>query len=607
MNNQQDDKKNSGVLGMINAYADQHNISNDDIFKNDNTEQKDVISPIRKEVPKKAPVAKVDPNATWAPNEEDLNGLDEMKRTAGIIYKKDDWKDKIDPMDLKNIVDDKVSQNALDQMDEMQRASFNIEGSKNRLGIKHLQIPTIYNSRIMDAASDTNYSRAAHNLDTLIKLITDQFPDAIIEKLPVNIANIQQTQINDVNNDGNVVVESNSNISKIDVPYVQTEKVDNAVSTLADNGKYPINETKVIIDKSKISDVSFSNEDIDKIKKSRSVTLNIVETKNIEYSIIEEDSTGGKMTNIDMILNQYTRKMNDMRVTLPASNYRCTFTGLSYPEMLDLSYSQELNNLDGERKKWAIVYNHIKNPSIGEFVDFEDFLKKTSFIDLEFSLWAVLCATCLEKEIVSIDCHSENCKHTYDWIYDPRALIQMDSVPEVTLNEMKITGELEVMEEIIKHYNESMLKLQNSITLPSSGFVVCFGHISAYDYIESRLVDVISIRENQSTMLSNVFEASGLTVIKFLLLPDINSDKFRKVSDGMDIMKVVHTLDELDCKAIGELIGLMLDPYKFKFSLKNLLCPKCHTNSSIDIEDVSRLLFLIAQSLNNSEVKLIKS
>lgn len=623
MNSQ--NNKGPGVFDMINTYADQHNISNDDIFKSDNVEKKEVIKPIRKETPKKASDTTTEPNAAWTPSEEDLAGMDEMKRTTGIVYKKDDWKDKIDPAELKNIVEDKVAQDALDQMDELQRAGFNIEASKRRLGIKYLNIPTIFNSRIMDAASDTNYSRAAHNLDMLINAITEQFPDAIVERFPVEVVN-ESTSVNNTQTNDTMTTEVEDSVVQNPVdttditPAVETPITNTA--TLSNNQNFSIDETKVIIDKTKASEISFSNEDIDKIKKSRSVTLNIVETKNIEYSIIEEDNADGKMSSIDTILHQYTRKMNDMRVSMPASKYRCTFTGLSYPEMLDLSYSTELNNLDGERKKWAIVFNHIKNPSIGEFREyeymnekdqpvkvtaFEDFLKKTSFIDLEFSLWAILCATCLEKEIVSIDCHSENCKNTYDWIYDPRALIQMDSVPEVTLSDMKVTGELETVEEIAKHYNESMLRLQNTVKLPSSGFVVCFGHISAYDYLEGRLSDVISIRESQDTSLSTVFEASGLTVIKFLLLPDLNSDKYRKISNGLDIMKVIHTLDELDCKVIGELLSLMVDPYQFKFSLKDLVCPKCRTRSNIDIDDVSRLLFLIAQSLSNSEVKLIRS
>jgi hypothetical protein len=482
----------------------------------------------------------------------------------------------------------------------------------------------------MDAAADTNFARAADNLDNLIKAITEQFPDAIVEALPSAPVINQSNLTDDTNNIAAEPVDTISQAQKSNiVPDNKETKGDHSSAVLGNDNNttvsgtdQSIDETKVIIDKSNISQVSFSDDEIDKIKKSRSVTLNIVEGKDIEYSIIKEDDDT-KMSDIDTILRQYTRKMNDMRVSLPASKYRCTFTGLSYPEMLDLNYSQELNNIDGERKKWTIVFNHMKNPSIGEFKEyesvddsgntititaFEDFLKKTSFVDLDYALWAILCATCLDKEIVSIDCHSENCNNHYEWTYDPKELIQLDSVLTNTLDEMKMTGEVNTMDDIMKHYNGSMLKLQNTVTLPSSGFVLCFGHVSAYDYLEERLPNIAYISEKQDTMVSNVFEASGLGVIKYILLPDIiDSSKFRKVSDGIDIMKVVHTLDELDCKTIGEIISLMMDPYSFKFSLKNLVCPKCHTRSSIDIDDISRLLFLIAQSLSNSEVKLIRS
>ena len=108
-----------------------------------------------------------------------------------------------------------------------------------------------------------------------------------------------------------------------------------------------------------------------------------------------------------VILSQYTRKVNDIVGALPASKYRATFTGLSYTNILDLAHSQELSNIDGEKKRWSIAYEHIKNPSIGPFIDFEDFLKKTSFLDIDFILWKILCATTMEKEIISIDCHGK--------------------------------------------------------------------------------------------------------------------------------------------------------------------------------------------------------
>jgi hypothetical protein len=603
--------KSSGVFDMINNYAEQHNISNNDIFKSD-AENKEVMTPIRKEMPKKT---NDESTGEWVPDDSVLEGLTEMKRSTGVVLSKEELEEKSKPNELKNILDDKVSEHVADQMDEMDRAVYNIECSKTRLGIKHLNIPTIFNSRIMDAASDIDPVKAGQRLDDLISTITKQFPDAIVERI-----HIEEKEVN-VTPDVNEIQPTMISAIHRDEPAVADDVVKAAVVTepIVDG---TIAESKIIIDKTNVPEISFTKEEVEKIKKSRSVTLNIIETKNMEYSIIEEDNSADSPLNIDAILKQYTRKMNDMRVSMPASKYRATFTGLSYPEILDLSYSQELNNLDGELKKWSIVFNHIKNPSIGDFKEyeyadatgnvikvsaFEDFLKKTSFIDLEYALWAILCATCLDKEIVSIDCHGKNCNNVYDWIYDPKTLIQMSSVPVVTLEDMKITGELMDHDAIMEHYDGSMLKLANSVQLPSSGFILCFGHISAYDYLNSRLTDIVSVKESETAFISSLFEISCLTVIKYILLPDITSDKYRKIANGSDIMKVIHTLDELDCKAISELMDLMTDPYKFKFTLKDLSCPKCHTKSEINIDDMSTLLFLIAQSLNSSEVKLIRS
>lgn len=614
MNNQ---NNNKSVFDMIQTYADQHNISNDDIFKSD--EPSEIITPVRKETAKPVEVA----NEPWAPSEEDLEGLDEMKKsTTGIIYDKSEWKENAEPMELKNILDDTVVKSSVDEMDELERIAYNVESSKRRLGIKHLNAPTIFNSRIVDAASDPDLNKAGARLDELILAIVDKFPDAVVEYLPKV--------------EFSVTVDGKPFIDPSVVESVNSESANDAVVEITEVAKPTLDtasinkphlDAKIIIDKSQISNVSFSDEDIEKIKKSREVQLNIVETSNIEYSIIDEDHDDGNPWDIDNILKQYTRKVNDMRVSLPASRYRASFTGLSYSEILDLSYSQELNSIDGEMKKWTIIFNHIKNPSIGEFKAydytdkkgniikvsaFEDFLKKTSIMDLSFSLWAVLCATCLEKEIVSIDCHGKNkdgskCGNTYDWLYDPRSLIQMDSVPEVTLADMKITGELNDFDEIMKHYDESMLRLSNSVKLPASGFIVCFGHISAYDYLNSRMADMLAIQEDESVSLSSIFEMYGLNIVKYILLPDvIDSSKYRKITDGSDIMKVIHSLDVLDYRAINELMELMMNPYRFKFSLKNIVCPKCGTRSDLDIEDMSLLLFLIAQSLNNSEIKLIR-
>ena len=223
-----------------------------------------------------------------------------------------------------------------------------------------------------------------------------------------------------------------------------------------------------MIDKSRVSEISWSRDEVEKIKKSRSIELNIVEDQPLKYSEIEDVDDNV----VDLVLAQYQRKANDSVGALPASRYRATFTGLSYPEILDLSHSLDVNSLDTERKKWTIVYHHMKNQSIGpwkeykwyidpstkkkviidfgaegpvddsievhEVTKFDDFLMKTSFMDLEFMLWKILCATTMDKEIISIDCHAKlddtdkECGKSYDWIYSPNDLLDVSSIsPEI--------------------------------------------------------------------------------------------------------------------------------------------------------------------------------
>jgi hypothetical protein len=274
-----------------------------------------------------------------------------------------------------------------------------------------------------------------------------------------------------------------------------------------------------------------------------------------------------------------------------------------------LTHSQELTNIDGEKKKWSIVYDHIKNPSIGPFEDFDDFLKKTSFIDLDFILWKILCATSMEKEIITIDCHGKPggilCNKSYDWIYSPRELLLMNTVNPAIAEEMKKTGEAGSIEDIKKNYMSSMLNMNNIVELPTSKFGVIFGHISAYEYLDSvyPLIRSTQDEENKNIMPSQEYAYYTLMAIKGLILPK-NDGTFIKVTDIQNMMKIMKTLNEIDWQTILELVRIMTEPYQFKFALRDICCPHCKTKSDIPIGDMTRLLFIVARSLSSVQVVL---
>lgn len=573
----------------------------------------------------------------WSPDASLLDGMSEFSQ-GPLTYDKEELSGK-ENEDLKNIADDNAIQESREAMDELGRKNANIESAKKRHGIVKLQVPPgQFQASILAAAGDTNYKRAQAGIDEILNEIKEKFPEFILEWADDAKSNSLNNGVDTPDFHKNTA----PNIQEIPegaIPVnVDADKIVSEVKTSPnpDNG-----DLKIIIDKSQLPEVSWSQDEVDKIKKSRTVELNIIETKSIEYSQIEDVEENA----VDAILAPYHRKSNDVVAVLPASKYRATVSGLSYTEVIDLSNSQEMNNLDGEKKKWSICFNHIHNQSIGpweeyqwyndpitkqriklpftasippgidpnivhEVTKFQDFLQKTSFMDLEFILWKVLCATTMDKEIISIDCHAikngNECGKSYDWIYSPSDLLMIDSISKAVLDEMAQTGNASTKEDIIATYESSMLRTNNTVKLPSSGFSVVFGHISAYDYLTSIYAEIKAIEEaeeNDPTLASRGMIFTTLTVIRSFLIPQ-EDGKYKKIKGTKALNKVVNMLDEIDWQTISELVRIMVEPYQFKFALRDIVCPQCNNRSIIQIENMTRLLFIVARSLSSVQVVL---
>ena len=634
------------VLDMAENYAAANQMDVSEIFKSDDTSDKkiddtvenvsetaDNIDTEKNIEPKSEKTSKKGP---WMPDPSLTEGMDEF--AGPVTYSKDEIRMESDDKMLRNISDDNAIKDSIETKNELDRKQANIEVAKKRHGIKNFQIPPgPYHVTIFAAAGDTNYNRAQEKLDEIFNEIKEVHPEFILDWIDKKPDDIKQPDEN----------ESHKNIAIIDdIPESVKDEVSTMDNSIINNIDSNSNdEVKVVIDKTQLPEVSWSEEDIEKIRKSRTVELNIVETTPIEYSEIQDIDSNM----VDLVLAPYQRKYNDTAVVLPASRYRATFTGLSYAELTDLMTSHELNSIDAERKKWSICFNHIHNQSIGPweeykwYIDplskkkiiipinhnapndippseihtvykFDDFLMKTSHMDLDFMIWKILCATAMETEIISITCHAKHngkdCNNTYDWVYNPAELLRMDLINPAVLEEMRVTGEVATKEEILNNYNNSPVRLNSTVKLKSSGIYVVFGHISGYEYLN----DIFSLGEDLNSMIeaedpssfSKGFNITMLRSIKAFLIPQENG-KFGRITGGDNILKVIESLDEFDWQTMMEITKTMIDPYDFKYSFQNLVCPKCHNRSSIDVENMTRLLFIVAQSLSSVQVVLKKT
>lgn len=579
----------------------------------------------------------------WKPDEEDTKSLEELNRSSlGIMVDKDKYVEKEDTT-LRDVAEDHAVEDGAAAVDDLMIKTQAIEASKKRLHIVKLAIEDpAEHAAIFAIASDTNIQRRDEKLDAHIKAYVEKFPSVVLEwefgygpnvkvvKVNNDLEPVEPTPVTEVIPAQPTVDEAHTKEEDMEIISKATQNLEKIPDTVID-------KTVVRVNKEDVPHIFWDQEDVDKIKKSRKVELDIIETTPLEYNeVVELDENA-----IDNVLSQYTRKMNDVSSPLPASKYRATFTGLSYPEILDLSQSQELNTVDGLKKKWTIAFNHIKNPSIGPFkpfryyIDpstkkkihlnagepvpegakleygdaFDDFLKKTSFLDLDFILWKILCATTMENEVISINCHArhngEECKKEYDWVYSTKNLLDMDKISPAVLEEMNKTATVSSQQEIEANYKDSFLASSSVIKLPHCGFKIMCGHKDAYEHINTIFGKVLEITEAQNPAASDALTVTMLSVVKAVLVPYNGS--YAKITSVDGIMKVLKQLDEVDYQTVGEMMRVILEPYQFTYSLRDIVCPKCGNVSNIPIQDMSRMLFIVAQSLMSVQVVLKKN
>ena len=167
---------------------------------------------------------------------------------------------------------------------------------------------------------------------------------------------------------------------------------------------------------------------VDDIKTERVIDVYVKEVseKELRASKVIENCK------IENIIKPYDPGLADVPVTLPVSGYRAVLRPMGWFELVTYVQPTARTAADAILKQWSIIYKHLKWTSIGQFESFEDFLKKTKYVDQEFLMWAILVSTASEKETITIGCGDEECKNTHTMSYNPRSIIQIDeeSIPK---------------------------------------------------------------------------------------------------------------------------------------------------------------------------------
>ena len=425
--------------------------------------------------------------------------------------------------------------------------------------------------------------------------------------------------------DGSTAIENiNENGVVVDHTIMPTETQEENLPATNDG---PVEDTPAVIninvEPNTPVEVNVDNELIASLTKTKKIDIyvNEISSSDMEASTIIEN------TDQEGIITTYDPGINDVPITLPLSGYRCVMLGINYLDFIKLSAPSSGNTTDAEIKTWTIIYNHLKNPSIGDFKDFEDFLKKTKYQDRELLMWGVLAATLDEQDTISITCGNPNCGEKHTIVYYPRQLIHVDEsrIPAWYVPAYQAAAGPEA----VSVWEQASQK-RVSYKFNDSKISVEINEPSAYEFITQKLPlldelyqrykpnssfseDMRNTNENEPSIRerADMLEFNYLSSIAMYLSAVIierNGKKYR-FTRWKDIEKIVSgSLSSTDSSILVSLIEqVRSNTTPVSFRINDVTCPHCkHHDDFIPINNLQeQLLVRVYVKLGNTQINLI--
>lgn len=428
-------------------------------------------------------------------------------------------------------------------------------------------------------------------------VITPEFEKLIVDNWVPTESNVKDNT--PVNNNLDVIDENNDPTNNQSV--VEEKQPDTPTINITVDKHSPVT---VNIDESVTAELTKSNQ--------INIHVKEVSEDDLYVSTIIENSQ------MEGIIEKYDPGVNDVPITLPLSGYRCVMRPINWLDFIKLTSPTSQNTSDAELKKWTVIYEHMKNPSIGEFENFEDFLKKTKYSDKDLLLWALLVATADEEETIILPCPNKKCGKDIVITYNPRSIAHID--PDLIPSHYAKTHDVPPGPAAVRHW-ESINGRRRRYVLPNTGVIAEINEPSAYDFITDKLSIISKLYERYKPgerinsvnpedpelfefdyISANVLYVSALTIVK--------DDKEYRFTNWEDIEKIISTaLDITDANILLKLIEKTRKAVSpISFYVPDIKCSSCDfKQDKLVIENIAEtLLFQVSRRLTNTTINLIE-
>lgn len=361
--------------------------------------------------------------------------------------------------------------------------------------------------------------------------------------------------------------------------------------------KHP-NLLVVTVDKEKEKDLTFTDEEKDKMVKAKVIKLEVVETEDLLVNKVRKVDKKNKLS----VVQSMDRYMSQYSVPLPTMCDFVTFKGAQLVEINNLRVDRDTTILEITEKKANLVYRQlIGGANLKKYDDngkismyYQDFLNKFPVNDLDLAVYGVMVASSMEEMEVDIPC--DDCGQSFSTKYNLKTLLTMkgltdeykDRFEDILHNKSNTLRLRQLYNDVNKTYRMKSPITNNvyEINTPSIARAIgLYQHLNMDDEID-------------------VYFSAIYQYINRIYLYDNDKDDYVVVDENeyQELFAAVRTLPQTEINLIGQFIAPMI--YQPYFTLKSK-CEHCGYNMETPVS-MNDLVFLTTQG-SPTETKLSKT
>lgn len=409
--------------------------------------------------------------------------------------------------------------------------------------------------------------------------------------------------------------KENSNGEMVEEPLElrSSELTDKEIDRFV-NRKATIN---IIIDKTNLgANIVFSETEKKLITESDEIHITEVENVDLGTLKVDYDDTNDDDLSFLEEIDRDQISIAKTNMVFPASGFRADMLGMSWAELTDITLDfsgedgEDYLNFDKMYKKFAIIYKKMKNASCGKFENFDDFLKKFAFVDVQLATYGLLISTQPEEDSIALICQKEGCKKRFNQKFRTRSLIDLNSCGDKYLEIIKKLAEAQSQEEYRKIAEESDVRKVRRMKLPYSNFIVEVGPVSLYDYLYKTLKVINALTEEErklneegKELEDNRGELSFLiNVIRAIKVPK-KDGSYKHITNPMKILEIIDKyLPPVEVEMLSSIFTEIQKSYGVEFTVKKAVCPSCGNVTETIPVTPDELVFYTRQRLNNTSI-----